>query len=124
MGHIVVESEKNIHELGVKYIYDLLVRVGFTIHEMNVDPDHHYQIYAQFKERVLLIAVRTAYHPGVGKMDGVMRDRLVKEAKQLKAVPHFAGLSLTTSTVNDSELDDANEEGTYEIFFSGMIAVR
>jgi hypothetical protein len=124
MGHIVVESKKNIHELGVKYINDLLERVGFTIHEMNVDPDHHYQIYAQFKERVLLIAVRTAYHPGVGTMDEEMRDRLVKEAKLMKAVPHFAGLSLTTSTVNDSQLGDANEEGTYEIFFSGMIAVR
>lgn len=120
----MVEFNKNIHELGVKYINDLLERVGFTIHEMNVDPDHPYQVYAQFKERALLIAVRTAYHPGVGTMDEAMRDRLVKEAKRLKAVPHFAGLSLTTSTVNDSQLDDVNEEGMYEIFFSGMIAVR
>jgi hypothetical protein len=124
MGHIVVESKNHIHQLGVKYINDLLDRVGFTIHEMNLDPDHHYQIYAQFKERVLLIAVRTAYHPGVGTMDEAMRDRLVEEAKLLKAVPHFAGLSLTTSSVSDSQLDDAIEEGTYEIFFSGMIAVR
>ena len=120
----MVDSEKNIHELGVNYIHDLLERVGFTIHEVNVDPDHHFQVYAQFKERALLIAVRTAYHPSVGTMDNAMRERLVKEAKQLKAVPHFAGLSLTTSAVNDSQLDDAKEEGTYEIFFSGMIAVR
>jgi hypothetical protein len=120
----VVESKKNIHELGVNYINDLLERVGFTIHEVNVDPDHHYQIYAQFKERALLIAVRTAYHPGVGTMDETLRERLVEEAKQLKAVPHFAGLSLTTSAVNDSQLGDVDEEGRHEVFFSGMIAVR
>ena len=124
MGHIVVESKKNIHELGVKYINDLLERVGFTVHEVNVEPDHHFQIYAQFKERSLLIAVRTAYHPSVGTMDESIRERLVEEAKRLKAVPHFAGLSLTTSAVNDSQLGDVDEEGTYEIFFSGMIAVR
>ena len=120
----MVESKKNIHELGVKYINDLLERVGFTVHEVNVEPDHHFQIYAQFKERSLLIAVRTAYHPSVGTMDESIRERLVEEAKRLKAVPHFAGLSLTTSAVNDSQLGDVDEEGTYEIFFSGMIAVR
>ena len=120
----MVESKKNIHELGVNYINDLLERVGFTIHEVNVDPDHHYQIYAQFKERALLIAVRTAYHPGVGTMDETLRERLVEEAKQLKAVPHFAGLSLTTSAVNDTQVGDVDEEGRHEVFFSGMIAVR
>jgi hypothetical protein len=124
MVHIVVESNKNIHELGVKYIHDLLERVGFTIHEVNLDPDHHFQVYAQFKERALLIAVRTAYHPSVGTINEVMHERLVKEAKQLKAVPHFAGLSLTTSAVNDSQLDVEDEESKYEILFSGMIAVR
>ena len=124
MGHIVVDSNTNIHELGVKYINDLLERVGFTVHEVNTDPEHHFQIYAQYKERALLIAVRTAYHPDVGTMDETLRERLVEEAKRLKAVPHFAGLSLTTSTVNDSQIDDVDEEGRYEIFFSGMIAVR
>jgi hypothetical protein len=120
----VVESDNNIHERGVEYIHDLLKRVGFTIHEVNVDPDHPFQIYAQFKERALLIAVRTAYHPGVGTIDEVIRKKLVDEAKQLKAVPHFAGLSLTTSVANDSQLEDKAEEEAYEIFFSGMIAVR
>ncbi len=120
----MVESNKNIHELGVKYINDLLKRVGFTVHEVNFDPEHHFQIYAQYKERALLIAVRTAYHPGAGTMDETLREQLVEEAKRLKAVPHFAGLSLTTSTVNDSQIDDVDEEGRYEIFFSGMIAVR
>ena len=120
----MVESENHIHELGVKYINDLLERVGFTVHEVNIDPDHHFQIHAQFKERALLIAVRTAYHPGVGTIDEAIRQKLVDEAKQRKAVPHFAGLSLTTSVANDSQLKDKAEEGTYEIFFSGMIAVR
>ena len=120
----MVESETNIHELGVKYIHDFLKRVGFTIHEVNVDPDHPFQIYAQFKERALLIAVRTAYHPGVGIIDAAIREKLVNKARELKAVPHFAGLSLTTSVANDSQLGDKAEEGAYEIFFSGMIAVR
>ena len=120
----MVASKQNIHELGVKYIHDLLARVGFTINEVHTDPAHHYQIFAQFKERALLIAVRTAYHPNVGTIDEEAQRKLVEAAGELKAVPHFAGLSLTTSAASDSELDDAGEEDSYEIFFSGMIVVR
>ena len=124
MGYIVVASKQNIHELGINYIHDLLARVGFTISEVHTDPAHHYQIFAQFKERALLIAIRTAYQPNVGTLDEETRKRLVETAGQLKAVPHFAGLSLTTPAADDSELDDVSEEGRHEIFFSGMIVVR
>ena len=61
--HKKLESQRTIHERGVTYVHDLLDRVGFTIHDVNKDPDHHYQIFAQFKDRAMLIAVRTAYHP-------------------------------------------------------------
>ena len=124
MGYIGLASKKNIHELGVKYIHDLLARVGFTISEVHTDPAHHYQIFAQFKERALLIAIRTAYHPNVGTLDDESRKKLVEAAGQLKAVPHFAGLSLTTSAANDSEIDDVSKKGGHEIFFSGMTVVR
>ena len=44
MNHKDIEPNQNIHELGVNYVKDLLDRVGFTIHEVNKDPNHHFQI--------------------------------------------------------------------------------
>lgn len=119
-----LESKQNIHELGVNYIRDLLDRVGFTIHEVNNVPNHHFQIFAQVKNRAMLIAVRTAYYPDFGTLDKAAREELIKESKQLKAVPHFAGLSLTSMKLNDIQEGGVIKEGEFEIIFNGMNVVR
>lgn len=119
-----LESKQNIHELGVNYIRDLLDRVGFTIHEVNNVPNHHFQIFAQVKNRAMLIAVRTAYYPDFGTLDQAAREELIKESKQLEAVPHFAGLSLTSVKLNDIQEGGVIKEGEFEIIFNGMNVVR
>lgn len=117
-------SLQNIHQLGVTYVHDLLDGVGFTIHELNNDPDHHYQIFAQFKNRVMLIAVRTAYHPDVGKIDNPTKEKLIYESKKLNAIPHFAGLSLTATNENDIQSEDSNQQVRDNIIFYGISVVR
>ena len=122
--HKKLESQRTIHEHGVTYVHDLLYRVGFTIHDVNRDPDHHYQIFAQFKDRAMLIAVRTAYHPDVGKMDVPTREKLIHESKKLNAVPHFAGLSLTVANKSDIQREDSNQIAENNIVFYGISVVR
>lgn len=119
-----IEPNQNIHELGVNYVKDLLDRVGFTIHEVNKDPDHHFQLFVQINKRAMLIAVRTACHPDVGTIDKATQKELIKESEKLNAVPHFAGLSLTAMTGSDIQEGDSTEGGAYEVIFNGMTVVR
>ncbi len=124
MDHRNFDSKINIHALGVHYICYFLDRVGFTIHDVNRDPNHHFQLFAQMNDRALLIAVRTACHPEVGTLCKATQEELVKEAEQLKAVPHFAGLSLTTINVIDSQVDDLARGNEYDVIFNGMTVLR
>ncbi len=77
-------------------------------------------------DRALLIAVRTACHPEVGTLcKATQAEELFKEAlSRLKAVPHFAGLSLTTKNVIDSQVDDLARGNEYDVIFNGMTVLR
>lgn len=124
MDHNDLEFERNIHEVGIAYIHDLLDGVGFRINDVNKDPDHHFQLFAQKKDRAMLIAVRTACHPDVGKIDITTKKKLIEESKQLNATPYFAGLSLTVTKVNDIQVEDIIKGEEYNIIFNGMTVVR
>ena len=124
MDHQNSDSKLNIHALGVHYICYFLDRVGFTIHDVNRDPNHHFQLFAQMNDRAMLIAVRTACHPEVGTLYKATQEELIKEAEQLKAIPHFAGLSLTTINVIDSQVDDIARGNEYDVIFNGMTVLR
>lgn len=119
-----LEPKQNIHEVGVNYVKDLLDRVGFTIHDVNKDPNHHFQLFVQINKRAMLIAVRTACSPDVGTIDKATQKELIKESKKRNAVPHFAGLSLTAKTGSDNQEGDLTEGGAHEVIFSGMTVVR
>ncbi|MEJ2136195.1 MAG: hypothetical protein P8X86_13260 [Desulfofustis sp.] len=90
-----LESNPNIHALGLSYIYRYLSRAGYTIYEVNTDPNHHFQIFAKADNTFILVAVRTAYHPDTGTIDNATQKQLIKESNQLNAIPHFAGLAVT-----------------------------
>ena len=119
-----VESRQHIHELGVRYVHNLLDRVGFTIHDVNEDPDHYFQLLAQVNGKALLIAVRTACHPDVGVMWESTRKQLIKESGQRNAIPHFAGLSLTTANGGKMQEDELSDGVDCKIIFHGMTVVK
>ncbi len=124
MDHKELEPKQDIHELGVNYVKDLLDRVGFTIHDVNKDPNHHFQLFVQINKRAMLIAVRTACHPDVGTIDEATQKELIKASKKRNAVPHFAGLSLTAKTGSDNQEGDLTQRGSCEVIFNGMTVVR
>ena len=124
MDRINFESEQGIHELGVTYVHDLLDRVGFTIQEVNKDPEHHYQLLVRIKNRAMLIAIRTAHSPEVGTLDKPMKEKLIEEAKRLNAVPHFAGISLTSKNESDIQNKGLAQVVEDNIIFNGMTVVR
>lgn len=124
MDHKNLDTNQNIHALGLQYICNFLDRVGFTIHDVNKDPNHHFQLFAQIYDRTMLIAVRTACHPDVGSIDMATQRELLKESKQLNAVPHFAGLSLTETKVTKTQVDDITKGSKYNVIFNGMTVVR
>ena len=124
MGQKDLESKQTIHECGVNYLKDLLDRVGFTIHDVNLDPGHPFQLFVKINEKAMLIAVRTAYHPDVGKIDTTTQKELIKESKQRNAVPHFAGLSLTAVKASDNPEGGSTEKSEREVIFYGMNVVR
>ena len=124
MDHKHLDSKLNIHALGVNYICNFLDRVGFTIHDVNRDPNNHFQLIAQINDRVMLIAVRIACYPEVGTLYEATQEELIKESEQLKAVPHFAGLSLTVTNVTDSQVDGIAKGSEYDVIFNGMMVIR
>ncbi len=123
MDHENLDSKLNIHALGVNYICNFLDRVGFTIHDVNRDPNHHFQLIVQINDRVMMIAVRIACYPEVGTLYEATQEELIKESEQLKAVPHFAGLSLTAANLTDSQVDGIAKGSEYDVIFSGMTVI-
>ena len=118
------DFSQNTHLLGVTYLSNFLDRVGFAIVEVNADPDHHYQLLVKVNDKTLMIAVRTACHPNIGKIDQETREKLIIESEKLKAAPHFAWLSLTAMSGSDFQVGCSSEGEEHKVIFHGMTAVR
>ncbi len=121
--HANWDSEKNLHALGVNYIYNFLNNAGFTIHQVNNDPDHHFQILAKTNNKTMLIAVRTAYYPHIGAIDKATQEQLIKESEQVNAIPYFAGLAVKPLETTDMSVDGSTAGQEYKILFSGISVV-
>ncbi len=124
MEHIQLKSRPTAHELGVNYVQDLLDRAGFSIRDVNEALDSPYQLFAEINDKALLIAIRTAYHPNVGKIDNETQRKLISESVRLNAIPHFAGLSLTSMSGSDIQVEGFGEGEEYNVIFHGMTVVR
>lgn len=124
VGANTLSSEHNIHALGLNHVCSFLDRVGFVILEVNPDPNHHYQLLTSIHNKSLLIAVRTAYAPGVGTLNTPTMDKLVRESEGFNALPYFAGLTVTPVETNDIEVEGQTDGQELKVIFNGMIAVH
>ncbi len=118
------DVKQHIHLLGVSHLSNFLDRVGFTILEVNTDPNHHYQISVKINDKSLLIAVRTAFHPNLGTLDTHTIEKLLRESEVLKAIPHFAGLTVVPADKNNTEVDGSSEDQMFRVIFNGISAIR
>lgn len=123
MANEELESNPNIHALGLNYIYRYLSRAGYTIYEVNTDPNHHFQISAKADDKFILVAVRTAYHPDTGTIDNATQRQLIKESNQLNAIPHFAGLAVTPVKAHNPDTDRYTGDEDYVVTFNGITVV-
>ena len=117
-------SNEHVHEIGSQYVHNLLDRVGFTIHDVNEDPNHYFQLLARVNGKALLIAVRTACRPDAGGMWETTLNKLIREFGQFNAIPHFAGLSLTSVNGDKLQVDRLADASDCKIIFHGMTVVR
>ena len=123
MDHQKLESGPNIHVLGLSYVYSYLSCEGYTIYEVNTDPNHHAQILAKRANKLILVAVRTAYHPEAGTIDKEKKEQLIKESDQLNAIPHFAGLAVTPLDTKNLGIERFTKSHEYEVTFNGITTV-
>ena len=119
-----LDFKQHIHLLGVSYVSNFLDRVGFTILEVNTDPNHHYQLFAKINDKIFLIAIRAAYHPKLGTLDTCTMEKLLRDSEKLNAIPHFAGLTVVPVDSDDTELDGFSEGQMLKVIFSGIRAIR
>lgn len=118
-----LKSDKSVHAFGIGYIYTYLSHEGYTIYEVNTNPDHHFQIVAKRDNEFILVAVRTAYYPDTGTIDKVTKKQLIKESNQLNAIPHLAGLAVTPLKTDDLKIDLLTGGKEYEVTFDGITVV-
>lgn len=119
-----LDFKQHIHLLGVSYVSNFLDRVGFSILEVNIDQNHHYQLLAKINKKSLLIAIRTAHRPKLGTLDTCTMEKLLRESEKLNAKPHFAGLTVVPLDGNDTEHDGSSEGQMLKVVFSGIRAIR
>jgi len=91
-----VMTEAEIHRLGVQIVSDELQSEGWTILDINVNPEVNPQIIARKNGTLGHVLVRTARHPKKGAVeDPCTVQRCLERASTLHAVCFFAGLRVS-----------------------------
>lgn len=124
MSHEKLDTNRNIHSLGIGYMYNFFDRVGFTIHEVIEDPGHHFQLIVKRKDKDFLVAVRTACFPDMGALDKATQEKLILESEQLNATPYFAGLAVTPLNTYEATVGGSAEGREYQVTFNGVSVVH
>ena len=89
-------TEAEIHRLGVQIVSDELQSEGWTILDINVNPEVNPQIIARKNGTLGHVLVRTARHPKKGAVeDSCTVQRCLERASTLRAVCYFAGLRVS-----------------------------
>ena len=116
-------ADQNIDVLGIGYVYSYLGREGYIVFEVNTDPNHHFQLLAKKEDDVILVAVRTAYHPTFGTIDKAIQEKLIEESERFNAIPHFASLAVTPVETVDLAIDGLTGGKEYKVAFNGITIV-
>lgn len=66
--------DDSIKLIGTGYMYAYLNREGYTIYKVHKNPDHHFQILAEWDDVFIMLAVRTTYHPDVGTISEALEN--------------------------------------------------
>lgn len=121
-------SEEDVHAFGVEIVYKQLQEAGWQIESADVSPERtlHPQIIANRDGETGFFVVRTAIHPGRGRIEGeeVFR-RMVDIAKGHGANCYFASVGIANSEGKTEEEMAVPVKGVaYHVAFDGLLRME
>ena len=121
-------SEEDVHAFGVEIVYKQLQEAGWQIESADVLSERtlHPQIIANRDGESAFFVVRTAIHPGRGRIEGeeVFR-RMVDGAASLGASCYFASVGIANSEGKTEEEMAIPVKGVaYHVAFDGLLKME
>ena len=121
-------KESDVHAFGVEIVYKQLTEAGWTVQSADVyaERTEHPQIVANRDGETGYFVVRTAMHPGRGRIEGeeVFR-RQVQLAKDHGATCYFASVGIANSEGKTEEEMAVPVKGVaYHVAFDGLVKME
>lgn len=121
-------KESDVHAFGVEIVYKQLIESGWTVQSADVYAERaeHPQIVATRSGETGYFVVRTAIHPGRGRIEGEEIFRyLVKLAKDHGASCYFASVGIANSEGKTEEEMAVPVKGVaYHVAFDGLVKME
>jgi hypothetical protein len=118
-------TEADIHAFGVEIVFKQLEEAGWTVDSADVyaDRETHPQIIANKDGETGFFVVRTAMHPGRGRIEGEEAfQRLVRHASAHGASCYFASVGIANSEGETEEDMAVPVKGVaYHVAFDGLV---
>ena len=121
-------KESDVHAFGVEIVYKQLIEAGWTVQSADVyaTRTEHPQIVANRDGETGYFVVRTAMHPGRGRIESeeVFRHQ-VQLAKDHGATCYFASVGIANSEGKSEEEMTVPVKGVaYHIAFDGLVKME
>lgn len=121
-------SEQDVHSFGVEIVHNQLKEGGWEIRMADVYADRSTQpqIIAHKDDEVGFFVVRTAMHPGRGRIEGEeVFKNLVENAAAHGASCYFASVGIANSEAESEEDMAVPVKGVaYHVAFDGLIKME
>jgi hypothetical protein len=118
-------TEQDVHAFGVEIVYKQLQDGGWTMEsaDVNADRENHPQIVANKDGESGFFVVRTAMHPGRGRIEGEdVFQTLVRHAASHNASCYFASVGIANSEGRTEEEMAVPVKGVaYHVAFDGLV---
>ena len=118
-------TEADIHAFGVEIVYKQLLEAEWMIESADVfaDRETHPQIVAHKDGETGFFVVRTAMHPGRGRIEGEeVFQHLVRHAVEHGATCYFASVGIANSEGKTEEEMAVPVKGVaYNVAFDGLL---
>lgn len=118
-------TEADVHAFGVEIVFKQLEEAGWTIESADVFArrETHPQIVAHKDGETGFFVVRTAMHPGRGRIEGEeVFQTLVRHANAHGASCYFASVGIANSTgKTEQEMTVPVKGVAYHVAFDGLV---
>ncbi len=120
--------ESDVHAFGVEIVYKQLIEAGWTIDSADVyaNREEHPQIVARKDSETGFFVVRTAMHPGRGRIESEeVFSHQVQLAKDHGASCYFASVGIANSEGKTEEEMTVPVKGVaYHVAFDGLVKME